>query len=261
MISKNKIKLIKSLAQKKYRLQEKLFLAEGNKITKEVLNSGFRIQTLICTEQFFNPTESVFSKPQELIVTTQDEIRKCSLLKNPQQALAICEIPNRLFSFESFKNKLTLCLDGIQDPGNLGTILRIADWFGINSICASENTADVFNPKVVQASMGAFLRVNVFYTTLVEIIRNANENYIPTFGTFLEGNNIYSEKLPESAMIIMGNEGQGISENLEQLIKYKIHIPAFNSNQGEVSESLNVSMATSIICSEFRRGQLKVYSK
>jgi TrmH family RNA methyltransferase len=260
MIAKNKIKLIKSLAEKKYRLQANLFLAEGNKLTVEILDSGVNIRTLICTEQFYNQANTAFSKPGEIILATHDEIRKCSLLKNPQQALAVCEIPASHFSPETIKNKLTLCLDGIQDPGNMGTIMRIADWFGITTICASENTADVYNPKVVQASMGAFLRVNVFYTELAEIIRFANGNGVPTFGAFLEGKNIYSEELPGTGVIVMGNEGQGISENLGNLIKNKINIPAYPSSNGN-SESLNVSMATSIICSEFRRRELSLYSK
>jgi RNA methyltransferase, TrmH family len=260
MISKNKIKLIKSLSEKKYRLKEKLFLAEGNKLSADILNSGLKIHSLICTEQFYNPDKVVFSKPYEILIVTQDEIRKCSLLKSPQQALVICEIPESSFSAAGLKNNLTLCLDGIQDPGNFGTIIRIADWFGINTICASENTADVYNPKVVQSSMGAFLRVNVFYLDLAGIIKFANENSIPTFGAYLDGRNIYKEVLPENGLIVMGNEGQGISKDLGNLITNRIHIPSF-PNQGSVSDSLNVSTATAIICSEFRRNKLWNYSK
>lgn len=261
MISKNKIKLIRSLELKKFRVKENLFLAEGNKLTQEVLKSGFNVKTLICTETFYNHVGKISATPDEIIIATQEEIRKCSLLKNPQQALVLCQIPERVFEFDFLRNKLALALDGIRDPGNLGTVVRVADWFGIKTVCASETTADLFNPKVVQATMGAILRVNVYYTDLAEVIKRANSENIPTFGAFLSGNNIYSENLPETGIIVMGNEGQGIVPELEQQIACKIYIPPLSRGTGEVSESLNVSMATSIICSEFRRRQLVGYSK
>jgi RNA methyltransferase, TrmH family len=260
MISKNKIKLIKSLGEKKHREKERLFLAEGNKITLEVLDSEIKIHTLVCTEEFLNRQTGIPPKPAEIIIASQDEIKKCSLLKTPQQALAICEIPEAPLPADGLKNNLTLCLDGIQDPGNMGTILRIADWFGIYTIYASENTADIYNPKVIQASMGSFLRVEVYYTGLGKILESAAKNRIPTFGAYLDGKNIYGEDLPGNAVIVMGNEGQGISGELGRLISNRLHIPSFSAKEN-TPDSLNVSTATSIICSEFRRRQSKNYSK
>jgi len=254
MISKNKIKLIKSLTQKKYRLKNNLFLAEGNKITREVLNSDFNIHTLICTNEFIDKTGKNLSNVDEIIVASQEEVKKASLLKNPQQAMALCKIPDWPFSFDKISKGLVLCLDGIQDPGNLGTILRIADWFGINAVCASPDTADIFNPKAIQASMGAFLRVKVYYLGLDGILKNALKNGIPVFGAFLKGENIYSKNLPSEALIVVGNEGQGISGELGKIIKNRICIPSCKANS---PESLNVSAATAIICSEFRRRELK----
>jgi RNA methyltransferase, TrmH family len=259
MVSKNKIKLIHSLEYKKYRVSENLFLAEGNKLVAEALSSDLHIVALICTHEFRQ--DAPIGNPDETIIASKEEIRQCSLLKNPQQALAICELPAWPFDFVQLKNNLTLILDGIQDPGNMGTILRIADWFGIKTICASENTVDVFNPKVVQASMGAILRVKVFYTDIIDLIRKANSSMIPTYGAFLNGSNLYREQLPEAALIVVGNEGQGISEEIEKEITNRIFIPPLSFNPGERSESLNVSVATAIICSEFRRAKLSGYSK
>jgi TrmH family RNA methyltransferase len=256
MLSKNKIKLIKSLSQKKYRLIEKLFLAEGNKLVTEILNSDFKVELLLSTTDFSDSFGSTLTNVKEVISVMPDDIKKASLLKTPQQVLALCEIPRNNFSFDNLSDDLVLCLDNIQDPGNMGTILRIADWFGIHNICTSKNSVDVYNPKVIQASMGAILRVKVFYLDLEELIKKANRAKLPTFGAFLSGKNIYSEKLPEKGLIVLGNEGQGISTGLESLIQNKIHIPEYNVIAGRGSESLNVSVATSIICSEFRREKL-----
>jgi TrmH family RNA methyltransferase len=259
MVSKNKIKLIHSLEHKKYRISENLFLAEGNKLVAEILASDFHTLTLICTDEYRK--ENPIGNPDETIISEKEEIRKCSLQKNPQQALAICELPARPFDFEYLRNNLTLILDGIQDPGNMGTILRIADWFGIKNICASENTVDVFNPKVVQASMGAILRVKVFYTDIIDLIRKANSSKIPIYGAFLNGSNLYREQLPEAALVVVGNEGQGISKEIEKEITNRVFIPPQSFNPSERPESLNVSVATAIICSEFRRAKLSGYSK
>lgn len=260
MISKNKIKLIRSLEHKKYRQEENLFLTEGNKLVAEALRSEYEVAALVCTAEFFraNPAGRLAG---EFIEATEDEIRKCSLLKNPQQALALCKIPKTDFDFSSRKNSLTIALDGIQDPGNLGTILRIADWFGITTLFASETAADVYNPKTVQASMGAIFRVRVIYTDIPSLIIQAEAEGISSFGAFLDGKNIYTAKLPEAALIIVGNEGQGISLQAEKEITNRIFIPPCLSNPSQRPESLNVSAATAIICSEFRRSKLSDYSK
>ncbi len=260
MINKNKIKRVRSLSQKKYRNRENLFIGEGNKLTREFLTSGWGVRTLICTESFYQSVKEILPQSLEYLPADQDEIRQYSLLKSPQQAMVLCEIPKRDFSFEQVTSGLTLCLDGIQDPGNLGTILRIADWFGITVICASPDTADVFNPKAVQASMGSILRVKVFYTGLEALIKHAVQEKIPTFGAFLSGTNMYTTKFPETALVVLGNEGSGISPNLESLIGNRLFIPP-DPNRRNTSESLNVAAATAIICSEFRREKLQAYSK
>ena len=252
MISKNKIKLIKSLAQKKYRIKENLFLVEGNKMVNELLASDFDIKTIICTKQFSDSNKNILSEGIETIITSQQEIQKVSLLKTPQQALAVCSIPVPKYT-NIIPQQLTLLLDGVQDPGNLGTIIRIADWYGISTIYASPATADIFNPKVIQASMGAFLRVNLYYIKPEEILLEAQNNNIPIYGTFLEGENIYEQTLTKEGIIIMGNEGKGISHKLEKFISQKILIPSFPTGQEKNSESLNVSIATAIVCSEFKR--------
>lgn len=250
MLSKNKIKLIQSLDRKKNRDSSGLFLVEGNKMVEEALNSDFRIESLICTAGFLDQHPGIRSKANEVIETDSETIRKASLQQNPQDALAIIHQPSPANS-ELDLSKLIIALDFIQDPGNLGTILRIADWFGIENIICSENTVDIFNPKVVQASMGAIFRIKTQYTRLEDFLSKAVQSKIPVYGTFLEGKNIYSESLTTNGILIMGNEGNGISDEIEHLVTGKLFIPSFSSGKG--SESLNVAIATAICCSEFRR--------
>ncbi|MBN1819101.1 MAG: RNA methyltransferase [Prolixibacteraceae bacterium] len=242
-------------------MQENLFLAEGNKTTSEFLKSDFKIQTLICTENYFENTKEFISDKFEIILATTEEIKKCSLQKNPQESMVLCELPETEFDFNFLRDDLVICLDNIQDPGNLGTIIRIADWYGIKTICASKTTADVYNPKVVQASMGSIIRVNIYYTDLIKIIQYANQEEIPTYGTFLDGRNIFSEKLPENAIFVMGNEGNGISAELEPLLNNRLCIPSLKTDMYDTIDSLNVSVATAIVCSEFRRSKFPHYSK
>ena len=248
MISKNKIKQIKSLSQKKSRSKNKLFLVEGNKLVTEVIHSEIEIEYLIGTKDFLSSFKSEELELNELIEASQEEINKASLLQNPQQSIAVCRIPNQDFNINSLTGRLTLCLDTVQDPGNLGTIIRIADWFGVETIIASPETADLFNPKVIQATMGAFCRVQVIYTDLNSLFREIKTLNLPVFGAFMDGENIFNEELPYEGVIVMGNEGNGISKGLEPFINHKLHIPGYKT-----SESLNVSVATAIICSEFRR--------
>jgi TrmH family RNA methyltransferase len=250
MLSKNKIKLIQTLNRKKGRDESGLFLVEGNKLVEEAIDSGYRIHSLICTSGFLahhNITHSV----DEIIETDTENIQKASLLKSPQESMALVYIPENSEPEFMTGDDLTLALDFIQDPGNLGTILRIADWFGIKTIICSENTVDVYNPKVVQASMGAIFRVKIWYTGLDEFLQKSTEKHILVYGTFLEGNNIYTEELTSGGILVLGNEGNGISEPVEKLVNQKLFIPSFSSGKG--SESLNVAIAAAICCSEFRR--------
>jgi len=252
MISKAKIKLIKSLELKKFRDTEKLFPVEGNKMVKEALLSGFEVAFLAGTENFLDSVEPHLSKVEEVFTASPSEIKAASFLRAPQDAIALCKIPEKKFPPALLSTSLTLCLDDIQDPGNMGTILRIADWFGITTICASPCCADIYNPKVVQATMGAIWRTDVFYLDLPAILNEAGKAGIPVFGAFLDGENIYNLRLPENGIIVMGNEGHGISGEVAQQISRRLKIPGSGG-----SESLNVSAATAIICSEFRREILK----
>ncbi|MFY9154384.1 MAG: RNA methyltransferase [Prolixibacteraceae bacterium] len=252
MLSKNKIKLIQSLNRKKNRDETGLFLAEGNKMVGEVLRSDFTIDTVICTPEYLKNHPETEKRANEIIVTDSLSIQKASLLQNPQDALALVHHSSNNLSQLNLQSELCLALDFIQDPGNLGTILRIADWFGIKSLICSENTVDAYNPKVVQASMGAIFRTKVSYINLEEFLSSASQNQIPVYGTFLEGNNIYNEKLSKNGIILMGNEGNGISDSAGKWVSHKLYIPSFSPDENQ-PESLNVAVAAAICCSEFRR--------
>jgi TrmH family RNA methyltransferase len=251
MLSKNKIKLIQSLNRKKNRDETGFFLVEGNKMVEEALLSGYRIESMICTSRFLDQHSTSGSNVNEIIETDAESIQKASLLKSPQEALALIYIPENLKPAYDTTAELILALDFIQDPGNMGTILRIADWFGIKTIICSENTVDIYNPKVVQASMGAIFRIKTWNTNLRSFITENTGSHIPVYGTFLEGQNIYSETLTPNGIIVMGNEGNGISDPIKELVTQKLYIPSFSSGKG--SESLNVAIAAAICCSEFRR--------
>jgi TrmH family RNA methyltransferase len=247
MLSKNKIKYILSLSHKKQRKETGLFVAEGNKLVSDLLPL-FPCRLLVCTEEFRN--EYPFIRADEIIITSKENIKKVSQLNTPQSVLAVFEQPHYTLSREELGNNLTLVLDTIQDPGNLGTIIRIADWFGIKNVVCSPDTADAFNPKVVQSTMGAIGRVKVHYCVLeafLEDIRN-----LPVYGTFLEGESIYDAELSPAGIILMGNEGNGISSGLKKYVTQKIFIPGYPLGT-VTSESLNVAVATGITCSEFRR--------
>lgn len=251
MISKNKIKFIRSLEQKKFRKENGVFLAEGNKLVSD-LSDFFKCRILVATEQWLNSNKHVIT--DETIIVEKDELSKVSLLKTPQDVLAVFEIPSYTLSLDNPKNELCLALDDVQDPGNLGTIIRIADWFGIKNIYCSHGTADAFSPKTVQATMGALARVQLHYCDIKELISNLKKD-VPVFGTFLDGDNIYANTLSSNGLIVMGNEGNGISKDVSKLINRRILIP--NYPQGnETTDSLNVAVATAIVCSEFRRRQL-----
>jgi len=252
MLSKNKSKYIQSLARKKHRDAEHVFLVEGDKMVAEALSSGLKVKILCATTGFLDAYARLSASANEIVEVDADELRKVSLLQSPQNALAVVEIPAVSFSMDAVTDQLSLALDFIQDPGNMGTIIRLADWFGIEHIFCSTTTVDCYNPKVIQASMGAIFRVKVHYIDLPQTLAGVKQRALPTYGAFLEGENIYAKKLTQNGILVMGNEGNGISAEVEQAITDKIHIPSFATN-GAGSESLNVSMATAICLSEFRR--------
>jgi len=253
MISKNKAKFVQSLSSKKTREESGLFIAEGEKLITELSNAGFRFEMLFLTDDF----QKKFAKIQcEKIITHKEELAKISSLMNPSSALAIC-YQRRENTINTYSiDDLTLALDNIQDPGNFGTIVRTASWFGIRHILCSENTVDCYNPKVIQATMGAIAHVKIIYTDLRSALNNYASNEVAIYGTFMEGKTIYREKLKENAIVVFGNEGKGISKEVQQVITHKISIPSFRNGDLTV-ESLNVSIAASIVCSEFRRRKME----
>lgn len=232
MISKNQIKLIKSLGQKKFRLEHGLFVAEGDKLINDLMTS------YECEAHFQNLDEQ--------------QLKQVSFLQHPQGSIALFKI--RYHDIKQIRvnpNDLILALDDIQDPGNMGTIIRTADWFGIHTIVCSDHTADIYNPKVVQATMGALARVNVAYTNLAAWLEQL-PSATPVYGTQLDGRNIYDTELTHGGIIIMGNEGNGLSEEVRKKVNIPLLIPNYPLGQA-TSESLNVSIATALVCSEFRR--------
>lgn len=249
MLSKARIKQIHSLEQKKYRRQEGLFVAEGHKLVGELLVAGHTPTYLCHTEQWNSSTP--ISCPTDIISET--ELKSASLLQHPQQVLALFPLPHwELPTTETCHQKLILALDGVQDPGNLGTICRLADWFGIEDIICSAETADIFNPKAIQATMGAIARVRIHYTNLTEFLTEVASQDTRIYGTFLDGKNIYERTLTPHGIIVMGNEGKGISSDIESLVTDKLFIPNFPQDR-PTTESLNVAVATAITCAEFRR--------
>lgn len=240
MVSKNQIKLITSLQQKKYRKQEQLFFAEGVKVVQELLHSNFELQDLFTIKQDF------LTVPKDKVhAISEAELKKISALTTPNTCLAVFKIPK---AKEMVEKGLIVALDDVRDPGNLGTIIRLCDWFGIETLFCSEESVDIYNPKVVQATMGSISRVNVVYGNLEAFL---SQTKLPVFGTFMDGKNIYQEELPKEGIIIMGNEANGISTSVEKLVSDRIAIPRFGNLQ--VTESLNVATATAIILSEFKR--------
>lgn len=240
MVTKNQIKLITGLQQKKYRQSEQLFFAEGIKVIQELLLSNFELEHLYTTKNDFNEVAL-----EKRTMVTENELKKISALATANSCLAVFKIPKPKKIIE---NGLILALDDIRDPGNLGTILRLCDWYGIEQLVCSEATVDIYNPKVVQATMGSIARVNVNYVDLNSFLEN---NPLTVFGTFMDGKNIYREKLPQSGIIIMGNEANGISANVSGFVNERLTIPRFGKLQ--LTESLNVATATAIVLSEFRR--------
>lgn len=251
MISKAKIKYIRSLELKKNRLADNVFVAEGPKVVGDLLRV-MRARLIVATQEWMSCNESE-CHGAEIIEVSADELRKVSFLQTPQDVLAVFNMPdwNDTDNCEVPIGKLSLALDGVQNPGNLGTIIRIADWFGITEIFCSNDTADAFNPKVVQATMGSIARVSIRYVNLSEMLSTLPDGF-PVYGTFLDGEDIYQQTLSDEGLIIMGNEGNGISHEVGRLINRRLLIPNFSTSEDR-AESLNVAIATAITCSEFRR--------
>lgn len=239
MVSKSQIKLITSLAQKKYRWRQGLFVVEGLKSIREFISANFVVQNLYTTGEIFKVASNKIQQVNE------EELKKISFLKTPQKALAVFKIPE---AKKIEAAQFYLALDGVRDPGNLGTIIRLCDWFGLSGLVCSEDTVDCFNPKVVQASMGSLARINVLYTSLEQHLKASR---LPVFGAFMDGENVYNSELPEQGILVMGNEANGISEEIMPLITGKISIPRFGKTQE--TESLNVATASAILISEFKR--------
>jgi TrmH family RNA methyltransferase len=243
MVSKNQIKLISSLHQKKHRQTHQLFITEGIKGIQELLDAHFEMDHLYTTQTDF---ENVASNLKTVV--SEADLKKMSALASPNTCLAVFKIPEVKAINTS---GLIVALDDIRDPGNLGTILRLCDWFGIQQLICSKETVDVYNPKVVQATMGSIARVNISYLDLIDFIATSK---LPVFGTFMDGQNMYTTNLPQEGIIVMGNEANGISSDLEKIIKNRLTIPRFGTLQK--TESLNVATATAIVLSQFRRATL-----
>ncbi len=247
MISKNKIKYIRSLELKKNRNKEGKFVAEGFKVVDDLLALQ-PADLIVATQEWLHGKH--LAAQTEVIEVTEEELKKVSFLQHPQQVLAVFrQAQDGDFSINT--QELSLALDGVQDPGNLGTIIRIADWFGITHIYCSQDTADVYNPKVVQATMGSIARVKVEYGNLLGLVESLPAD-VPVYGTLLDGDNIYQQQLENRGLIVMGNEGKGISPALAKKVNRRLLIPNFPEGRA-TADSLNVAIATAITCSEFRR--------
>lgn len=246
-MTKAEIQFVRSLSDKRVRDEERLFIAEGAKLVEEIQNSDFRIRAIYTTRK------DVAGRGVEYV--ERKDMERISQLKTPADCVAIVEQPCHRLQLSSIANNLVLALDGVQNPGNLGTILRLADWFGVRDVICSKECADCFNPKVVQATMGAILRVRVHYVdNLAQVLNEAKNLGMPIYGTLLDGENIYSKRLQNRGVIVMGNEGRGLSDECQEALTDRLFIPPYPANC-PTSESLNVAMATGIIIAEFRRGK------
>jgi RNA methyltransferase, TrmH family len=243
MLTKAKIKLIKSLNEKKYRNEYGLFLVEGEKSVKELLQSDFKIEHILTTKEFYEANSADFKDfPYDIV--EKAEVENISSLESNDSVLAVV-FQKENSSFEINNDEIVLALDNIRDPGNLGTIIRIADWYGIKKIIASESTVDQYNNKTISASKGSFTRVSMFYTDLEKYLENIK---IPVLGTFMKGENVHNFNFPKSGILLMGNESNGISKEIEKFVTNKITIPSYSE-----TESLNVGIATAVVVDNWRR--------
>lgn len=249
MLSKALLKLVKSLEMKKFRKEYGLFVAEGGKTVCDLINQNIGVEHIIATREWIESHKSI--KSDKITEVTEEELKRASFLRTPQGVLAVFRQPQHEIDTTVPEHELCLALDNVQDPGNLGTIIRIADWFGIENIYCSHGSADAYNPKTVQATMGAIGRVKIHYTDLTEFLSEI-KGKANIYGTFLDGEDIYVKSLENRGVIVMGNEGNGISDECGKLVSERLFIPNYPAGRS-TSESLNVSVATAIICSEFRR--------
>lgn len=245
MLSKSQISFVNALHHKKHRKEQALFITEGIKSITEFLDSDYSVDTIFCTSEYLQKFSKITQKVK-LLEVTDSELKKISTLTTPQHALALIKVPRKTtIDVESFKGKFTLMLDGIQDPGNLGTIIRTADWFGFTDLVCSTDTVEAYNPKVVQATMGSLSRLKIHYTDLYDLLESSK---IPAFGALLNGKSIYEMDFGTEGFLILGNEGNGISEKVKDVITCAVTIPRFGS-----AESLNVAISAAILCSELKR--------
>lgn len=245
------IKAVRSLAVKKYRDDERLFVAEGTKCVRDTWDY-FNCKWLICTRAWHDRLANA-TMHDKIVFANNQQMAKMSQFSNPSDVIAVYEMPEKAIDEKEVRDGLNIVLDNVQDPGNLGTIIRLADWYGIKNIFASIGTVDVYNHKVVQATMGAISRVKVHYCDVPNLLEEYND--LPVWGTFLDGDNIYQSELDNKGFVVFGNEGQGIGQKVAKLVTKRLLIPSWNS--GETSESLNVGVATAVVISEFRRSVLK----
>lgn len=239
-----------------------MFIAEGTKLVLELLDNGVDASMLCATTHWYN-NHTIFSgaKVTDQLEVTEKDLQKISTLKTPPEVLGVFNIPEHPFDIRDLSGKLSMVLDRINDPGNLGTIIRLADWFGIEHLICSPDSVDLYNPKTVQSTMGSIARVKVSYRDLTDVLKTASQQMgFNIYGSFLEGENLYTTELTREGVIVMGSESHGISPELHPFINRHIYIPAYPPGKAPTAESLNVSMATGIICSEFRRREWGGYS-
>ncbi len=251
MLTKNTIKYIKSLSEKKFRIINGSFIAEGPKLVSDIAGSTLKIEKLFATQSWLNENEALLEKPDEIHQISTKELSAISMLTTPNQVLATVSIPTHVFHPDLATQSLIITLDDIRDPGNLGTIIRIADWFGYKNILCSETSVDAYNPKCVQSTMGSIARVNIYYENLQEILKKCPGN-TRIYGAFLNGEDIYTITPEPNGFLIIGNEANGINPEIEKLVNRRINIPTGNKSDSR-AESLNASAATAILCSEFFR--------
>lgn len=252
MISKSQIQFIKSLSISKFRKSHRQFIAEGPKLINELMHSSFKIEAIYAQASWIDKNQFKFSNETNIYEVSEKELGRISGLKTPNQVLATVHMTENVSPELKSFNDLVLMLDDIRDPGNIGTIIRTADWFGIKQIICSNSCVDIYNPKVVQATMGSLFRVQVFYTNLKEYLEQLPKDQL-IYGTLLEGEDIYKTNLSNQGIIVIGNESRGISKELIPFITNKITIPNYSFKPWDTAESLNASTATAIVCAEFRR--------
>ncbi len=250
MLTKNQAKKIRSLGIKKYRERYGEFIAEGDKIIKELINSNLQINSIYATPTWIEKNKNFLSSHLTIVSLTPSQLKNISQQTTPNQALALVNIPQQK-QIPDPQNKVTLLIENIQDPGNLGTIIRTAEWFGINNIICSGDTVDLYNPKVIQATMGSFCRINIFYTNIINYL-NMHKNKVPVYGAVLNGQNAFKQKFQKNAILVVGNESKGISVEVENFITHKVTIPPYDSDNELKPDSLNASVAAAILMSLFR---------